>query len=343
MLGPTAGSNIELTPDTVEARSDWAQFGAKDFGPLTGPAHEGSSNGGPNASLSSKLLRPGFTAKNIMPKGHLQVSSKPKGSSVSVRRKARSWPPRLEEASSTPKRNLKGGGSPEANRDTFRGKYRSRKSDLSTGFETSKAFTGETKGEEGILQCKLVNKVRTPFLAVFERDFPLVGAFEPNFLPETSVSLVHPSRCHSFSSIPLESSYAFQRGSVFISLVVNNNHRGGASCSEGVVVPLETSNQKFKDRPLLRETLSNLEVRGVSGEASFPVQEPSTLPLEGFQVEGLTPRKMVKVQSVLESLRVRIVRDNGKGVEGENKSALSADKVYSRRKKKNDSGTRGED
>ena len=84
-------------------------------------------------------------------------------------------------------------------------------------------------------------------------------------------------------------------------------------------------------------------MRGVSGEASFPVLEPSTLPLEGFQVEGLTPRKMVKVQSVLESLRVRIVRDNGKGVEGENKSALSADKVYSRRKKKNDFGTRGED
>ena len=126
------------------------------------------------------------------------MSSKPKGSSVSVRRRARSGPLRFEEASSTPKRNLKGGGSPEANRDTFRGKYRSRKSDLSTGFETSKAFTGETEGEEGILQCKLVNKVRTPFLAVFERDFPLVGAFEPNFLPETSVSLVHPSRCQSF-------------------------------------------------------------------------------------------------------------------------------------------------
>ncbi|KAL6334623.1 hypothetical protein AAG906_019476 [Vitis piasezkii] len=64
-------------------------------------------------------------------------------------------------------------------------------------------------------------------------------------------------------------------------------------------------------------------------EASFPVQEPSTLPLEGFQVEGLTPRKMVKVQSVLESLRVRIVRDNGKGVVGENRNPLSADKILS--------------
>ena len=271
------------------------------------------------------------------------MSSKPKGSSVSVRRKARSWPPRLEEASSTPKRNLEGGGSPETNRDTFRGKSHSRKSDLSTGFETSKAFTGKTEGEEGILQCKLVNKVRTPFSAVSEWDLPLYGAFEPNFLPETSVSLVHRSHCQSFSSIPLESSHVVQRGSFFISPMVNISHRGGASCSEGVVVSLETSNQKSKDRPLLRETLSNPEVHGVSSEASFPVLEPSTLPLEGFQVEGLTPRKMVKVQSVLESLRIRIVRDNGKGVEGENKSALSADKVYSRRKRKNESGTRGED
>ena len=55
------------------------------------------------------------------------------------------------------------------------------------------------------------------------------------------------------------------------------------------------------------------------------------------------PRKMVKVQSVLESLRIRIVRDNGKCVEGENKSTLSTDKIYFRRKRKNDSGTRGED
>ncbi|RVX06252.1 Transposon TX1 uncharacterized 149 kDa protein [Vitis vinifera] len=222
MLGPTAGSNIELTPDTVEARSDWAQFGAKDFGPLAGPAYKGSSNGSPDASSSSKLLRPGFTAKNIMSK---------------------------EEASSTPKRNLEGGGSPETNQDTFRGKSHSRKSDLSTGFETSKAFTGEQREKRGF--------------------------------------------CNANWSI----SYVVQRGSFFISPVVNISHRGGASCLEG--------------------------------EASFPVLEPSTLPLEGFQVEGLTPRKMVKVQSVLESLRIRIVRDNGKGVEGENKSALSADKILS--------------
>ncbi|RVW78875.1 LINE-1 retrotransposable element ORF2 protein [Vitis vinifera] len=193
--------------------------------------------------------------------------------------------------------------------------------------------TGETEGEEGILQCKLINEVRNPISAVSERDLPLSGAFESILIPETSVSLGHPFCVHSSSSYPLVSSHAFQRGSVSISPVVYDNHRGGASCSKGVVVPLETSNQKSKDRPFLREIPSNLEVRGDSGEALFPVQEPSTLPLEGFQVEGLTPRKMVKVQSVLESLRVRIVRDNGKGVVGENRNPLSADKVYSRRKR----------
>ena len=108
-------------------------------------------------------------------------------------------------------------------------------------------FLPTREGEEGILQCKLINEVRTPFSTVSERDLPLSGAFEPNLIPETSVSLVHPFRCHSSSSFPLESSYAFQSGSVFISPMVNDNLRGGASCSEGVVVPLETSNQKFKD------------------------------------------------------------------------------------------------
>ena len=51
---------------------------------------------------------------------------------------------------------------------------------------------------------------------------------------------------------------------------------------------------------------------------------------------------MVNVQSVLESLRIRIVRDNGKGVEVESMSTLSANKVYFRRKRKNDCGTQEE-
>ncbi|RVW19675.1 hypothetical protein CK203_114554 [Vitis vinifera] len=271
------------------------------LGPMAG-THKGSSNGGPAVSSSSKLQRPGLSAKNKASEGLPQVSSKTKGSPVSVRRRARSGLPRFDEAFSSLKRSFEGGGSLETNRDISRGKSHSRKSDFSTGLETSKVSTGETKGEEGILQCKLINEVRNPFSAVSERDLPLSGAFEPNPIPETSVSLVHPFCVHSSSSYPLESSHAFQRGSVSISPVVYDNHRGGVSCS--------------------------------NGEASFPVQEPSTLPLEGFQVEGLTPRKMVKVQSVLECLRVRIVRDNGKGVEGENRNPLSVDKVYSRRKKK---------
>ena len=90
MLGPMAGSNVRPTkPDAFKARFYWAQFGAKDFGPLAGPAQEGSSNGGPDASSSSKLLRPGSSVKKIMPKVP-QESSKLKGSSVSARRKARS-------------------------------------------------------------------------------------------------------------------------------------------------------------------------------------------------------------------------------------------------------------
>ena len=337
--GPRAGSNVGPTPDAFEARSGWAQVGGKDFGPLVGPAHKGSSNGGPFVSSSSKLQGPGLSAKNRASEGLPQASSKTKGSPVSVRRRARSGPPRFDEASSSPKRTFEGGDSLVTNR----GKSHSRKSDLSTGLETSKVSTGKTEGEEGILQCKLINEVRNPISAASERDFPLSGAFESILIPETSVSLGHPFCVHSSSSYPLESSHAFQRGPVSISPVVSDNHRGGASCSKGVVVPLETSNQKSKDRPFLREIPSNLEVRGDSVEALFPVQEPSTLPLEGFQIEGLTPRKMVKVQSVLESLRVRIVRDNGKGVVGENRNPLSADKVYSRRKKKKGSGTRGED
>ena len=52
---------------------------------------------------------------------------------------------------------------------------------------------------------------------------------------------------------------------------------------------------------------------------------------------------MAKVQSVLESLRIRLVRENGKGAEQENQSKSFADKVYFRRKRKNASGNRGED
>ncbi|RVW86687.1 LINE-1 retrotransposable element ORF2 protein [Vitis vinifera] len=174
----------------------------------------------------------------------------------SVRRRARSGPPRFDEASSSsPKRSSEGGGSLETNRDISRGKSYSRKSDFSNGLETSKVSTGETEGEEGILQCKLINEVRNPISAVSERDLPLSGAFEPNLFPKP-------------------------RSLWFILFVY-----------------------------------------------IFFFVSVGVKPRFSAWVEGLTPREMVKVQSVLESLRVRIVRDNGKGVEGENRNPLSADKV----------------
>ncbi|RVW50855.1 putative mitochondrial protein [Vitis vinifera] len=265
------------------------EVGAKDFGPIAGPAHKGSSNGGPAVSSSSKLQRPGLSAKNKASEGLPQVSSKTKGSPVSVRRRARSGPPRFDEASSSPKRSFEGGGSLETNRDISRGKSHSRKSDFSTGLETSKVSTGETEGEEGILQCKLINEVRNPISAVSERDLPLSGAFEPNLIPETSVSLVHPFCVTLLLRIRWSQATLFSVG-LFLSLLW---------CMITIVV-----------------------VRPVRSARTFHS-------LEGFQVEGLTPRKMVKVQSVLESLRVRIVRDNGKGVEGENRNPLSADKILS--------------
>ena len=54
------------------------------------------------------------------------------------------------------------------------------------------------------------------------------------------------------------------------------------------------------------------------------------------------PKKMVKVQSVLESLRIRIVKDNGKDAVVESRSTLSVDKVYFRRKRKIVCGIQGE-
>ncbi|RVW36396.1 putative ribonuclease H protein [Vitis vinifera] len=303
ILGPTAGSAIGPTPDaSFKALSVRAQFGAKCFGPLAGPVHEreaGSSNGGTAVPSSSKLLRSGSSTKEVMPTDHSQKPAKLKGSSVSIRRKARSWSSSLKVSSSVPKLNLEGGGSSEANRAILRGRSLSNKGVLAPVPETSKDFTGETEGDEGISQCNLVNKVRHPFLALSEQGLPWVGAFDPKFLLESSVSSVSPSCCQPLFSIPLESSFAFQRGPSSISPIVDLNRRGCVSCSEGVA------------------------------QGFVPKLEPPTLPLEGFQVEGLTPRKMVKVQSVLESLRIRIVRDNGKGAEVESKSTLSADKVYS--------------
>ena len=347
-LGPTEGSVDGLTKPEAFLKGHFARahFGEKNIGPSVGPVHEteaGSSNGGPATPSSSKLQRSGTSAKEVMPIAHSQESAKLKGNSVTARRKARSWPPSLKVTSIVPKRNLDGDGAPEANRGFIWGRSVFKKGALSPVSEKSRRVTEGTEGDEGISPCNWVKKVRPPSLALSEKDLPLVGAFNPNILSVSSVSSVIPSRCQAFSPFPLESSLVSQRSPFPKFAVVEPSRPVGVSRSEGVAFPLETSNRNSEDWPLFKDSLSSPEKLCVSGKASSPNPEPPILPLEGFQVEGLTPGKMVKVQSVLESLRIRIVRVNGKGAEEENQSISFADKVYFRRKRKNASGNRGED
>ena len=86
----------------------------------------------------------------------------------------------------------------------------------------------------------------------------------------------------------------------------------GIPISEGVDSLRVVFNQKLKDCSFHRTPLSSLEECCVSGGGSSQDLEP--LSLEGFHVEGLMPRKMVKVHSVLESLRIRIVKESEKGL-----------------------------
>ena len=109
---------------------------------------------------------------------------------------------------SVPKCNLDGGGSSEANEAILRGRSVSNKGVLFSVPETSQDFTGETEGDEGISCCNFVNKVCPPFSAFSKQGLPLVGAFDPNFFHDSSVSSVLPSRCQLFFSILLESSFA---------------------------------------------------------------------------------------------------------------------------------------
>ena len=199
----------------------------------------------------------------------------------------------------------------------------------------------ETEGDKGLSRCSLANKVCLPFLASFEKVHPLARAFVPKSFPVSSVSVFHSFRCQPISSIPLESNFVSRvvpfsnfPGDEFSRLV-------GVPISEGVASPLKASNQNLKDCSFLREPLSSLEEFCVSSRVSFLEPEPPTLPLEGFQIEGLMPKKMVKVQSVLESLRIRIIKDNGKCAVVESRSTLSADKVYFKMKRKTVCGIQG--
>ena len=181
-----------------------------------------------------------------------------------------------------PKCNLDGGGSAEANLAIFWGSSISNKGVLSPVPEISQDITGETKGDEGLSRCSMVNKVCLPFSASFEKGHPLAGAFVPKSLPVYSVSVFHSFRCQPISSIPLESNFVSQvvpfsnfLGDEFSRLV-------GVPILEGVASSLEASNQNLKDCSFLREPLSSLEEFCVSSRVSFLEPEPPTLPLEGF-------------------------------------------------------------
>ena len=99
LLGPVVGSKIGPTkPDALlKAWSVRAQFGAKSFRPPAGPifnqAYETeatSSKGSPVALSSSKLQCSESSAKEVLSIVYSQESSKIKGPSVVVRRKAQS-------------------------------------------------------------------------------------------------------------------------------------------------------------------------------------------------------------------------------------------------------------
>ena len=64
-------------------------------------------------------------------------------------------------------------------------------------------------------------------------------------------------------------------------------------------------------------------------------------PLEGFQVEGLSPSKMVKVHSILESVEIRLIKGSEKGLSENKISGGSSVKVYPRRKNKPFCGPNG--
>ncbi|RVW71406.1 Uridylate kinase [Vitis vinifera] len=253
-----------------------------------------SSKGGPIVLSLSKLQCSKSSAKEVLSIVHSQELSKLKGPSVSARHKARSWPPSLKVSPFAPKRKLDGGVLAEANLDIFRGSSVFNQGVSSSVPEISKDFTVEIEGDEGLSRCSLANKVCLPLLASFENGHPLVGAFVPKSFPISSVSAFHSFRCQPISSIPLESNFVSQ-------VVPFSNFPGdeysrlvSVSTSKGVAFPLEASNQKFKGCSFLREPLSSPEELCISGRVSSPEPEPPTLPLEGFQIEGLTPRKMVK-------------------------------------------------
>ena len=104
-------------------------------------------------------------------------------------------------SSSTPKRNLDGGGSAEANLAIFRGKPVSNKGVLPPAPETSQVFTREIEGGDEFSRCSLANKVCPPFSASSKQGHPLAGALAPKSLPFSSVFAIHLFWCQLFFRI----------------------------------------------------------------------------------------------------------------------------------------------
>lgn len=89
--------------------------------------------------------------------------------------------------------------------------------------------------------------------------------------------------------------------------------------------PRVVNNQKPKDCSFLKTALSS--PNGHGGSSRGLSQVPKPLLLETFHVEGLTPSKMVKVHSVLESLRIIIVNESEKGLLEDCRRVNPMDKV----------------
>ena len=101
---------------------------------------------------------------------------------------------------------------------------------------------------------------------------------------------------------------------------------------EGMKSPKEISNQMRKGVFSQGGQISNPEVHNVSNKVS--TQDHELVAPEGFQVEGLSPQEMAKVQSVLECLEIKIVKEDQEVSTPEGRVSETQDKVYARRKKK---------
>ena len=76
---------------------------------------------------------------------------------------------------------------------------------------------------------------------------------------------------------------------------------------------------------------SNLELHDVSKRVF--IQDLDILIPEGFQVQGLSSLEKDKVQSVLEGLRIRIIKEDHEGSTLGGREVASQDKVYVRRER----------